>query len=187
MQLANVRTRAGRRPVATRRQDQLILMSHLPNRFLIVSQTAAVTPGRNNQRANSSNVRGRLRNNYHARRPYGGSGPQPCSRRKRSVGCQHCDRPTSAGTRFCSVMSPGSVSTAPKEEMWGTLRRLLRTLGEPVIRQMFWADKFGSHISDLVVNDGYINAQWYIYENLMASPSEFRKVILESGIPARQR
>ena len=24
---------------------------------------------------------------------------------------------------------------------------------------MFWADKFGSHISDLVVNDGYLNAQ----------------------------
>ena len=66
------------------------------------------------------------------------------------------------------MMSPGSVSTAPMKERGcvadvvnatptGSYAR--RTGDQTDDSAMVWAGMFGSHISDLVVIDGFLNAQ----------------------------
>ena len=52
--------RSGRPRETTRRQDRYILTSHLRDRFLSAPATAAVTPGRTNDRISAQTVRRRL-------------------------------------------------------------------------------------------------------------------------------
>ena len=78
------RPRSGRPRVTTRRQDRVICLAHLRDRFLPATSTAAVTPGRNNPRISAPTVRRRLREaNLNSRRPYVGAVLTPRHRRQR--------------------------------------------------------------------------------------------------------
>ena len=69
----NDRRRSGRPRVTTRAQDRYMVTSHLRNRFLTAPATAAVTPGRTNNRISVNTVRRILaENGRKARRPYKG-------------------------------------------------------------------------------------------------------------------
>ena len=59
------------------------------------------------------------------------------------------------------MMSPGSVSTAPMEERGCVADVVNATLtgDQTDDSAMVWAGMFGSHISDLVVINGFLNAQ----------------------------
>ena len=65
------RPRSGRPRLTTRAQDRYIRTSHLRNRFLTATTTAAATRGRNNNRISAQTVRRRLaEHGIRARRPY---------------------------------------------------------------------------------------------------------------------
>ena len=66
------------------------------------------------------------------------------------------------------MLSPGFVSTAPMEErgcvadvvnVTSTAAYARRTGDQTDDSAMVWAGMFGSHISDLVEIDGFLNAQ----------------------------
>ena len=85
------RPRSGRPRVTTRAQDRHIRTSHLRNRFLTATTTAAATRGRNNNRSRAQTVRRRLaEHGIRARRPY--NGPKFTRRHRRNRAqwvCQH--------------------------------------------------------------------------------------------------
>lgn len=65
--------RSGRPRVTTPRQDRRIRTLHLRNRFQSATDTAAITPGRTNNRISAQTVRNRLaERNIRCRRPYVG-------------------------------------------------------------------------------------------------------------------
>ncbi|KAI0230712.1 hypothetical protein LSAT2_018915 [Lamellibrachia satsuma] len=64
MQSANDRPISGRLPVATHRQDRLIVISHLCDTPRPTGHTSAVPPGRNNPRFSKLTVRRRFHSSY---------------------------------------------------------------------------------------------------------------------------
>ncbi len=67
------RPRSGRPRVTTRNQDRYILLIHLRDRQLCVTNTARDTPGTHNPRVSGQTIRRRLYEaNLRARRPYFG-------------------------------------------------------------------------------------------------------------------
>ncbi len=170
------RPRSGRPRVTTREQDRHIRTSHLRDRFLPATHTAAVTPGMTNNRISAQTVRNRLgERGIRAYRPY----VEPIlTRRHRDVRREWTTERArwtrlqwnsvmfSDESRFCLRRADG------RERVY---RRRGERYADACVRQvdlfgggsvMAWGGiTFGSR-TELLVVDGNLNAQRYCDEIL---------------------
>ena len=107
------RPRSGRPRVTSQRQDRTIRLSHLRNRHLTATETAANTVGTHNGRIHPKTVRNRLHEaGQRARRPYVGLPLMRARRASRMAWLTaHAPRqfPMRQWRRFFSQMSLGSL------------------------------------------------------------------------------
>lgn len=170
------RPRSGRPRVTTPAQDRHIRTSHLRDRFLPATRTAAVTPGRTNNRINAQTVRNRLAEyGIRSRRPYHGPMLTQRHRNLRLQWVQQHVRWTqfqwntvvfSDESRFCLRRSDGRARVYRRrgERYADACVREVDRFGGGSI--MVWGAISFRHRSPLVIVDGNLNAQRYRNEIL---------------------
>ena len=165
------RPRSGRPRVTTPAQDRYIRTSHLRDRFLPATRTAAITPGRTNNRISAQTVRNRLSEyGLRCRRPY--HGPM-LRRRHRNLRMQWVQRHVrwtqiqwntvvfSDESRFCLRRSDGRARVYRRrgERYADACVQEVDRFGGGSI--MVWGGISFHHRSPLVIVDRNLNAQRY--------------------------
>lgn len=135
------RPRSGRPRVTTRRQDRLILLRHLRNRFTVPTRTARNTPGRGQARISARTVRRRLRAaGLRCRRPYVGARLTPNHRLRRLNWAQRYRRWVLARWRDVLFTDEAKFSVDANDRRVHVYRRRGERFADPCVREI---DRWG--------------------------------------------